>query len=85
MNKDLPPREPSGAAIDQDSKGWGTQCIVGSFESKLLPLFLLAQITIDAHGDVLPSALPMSIELAYVIDGLREEWEAFASVVRDFA
>lgn len=78
----VPTPGPAGAATSQYANEWGASEMVGSFESKLTPLFLLATLTVEAESHVVPSALPMCLELAYVISDLEAEWEPFAGVVR---
>lgn len=80
--RSVPTAGPSGAAASQHANEWGASEMVGSFESKLTPLFLLAKLTMEAHGEVVPSALPMCLELAYMISDLEAEWESFADVFR---
>ncbi len=74
--------KPAGAAIDQHRNGWSMHEIVGSYEMRLTPLFMLATLTMEAHGTVVPTALPMQLELAHVLSDLQYETEAFLEVVR---
>lgn len=75
----------TGAAISQLEAGHSLVEILGSFESKLDAFRALASLVMEAKGQVVDSALPMSLEVAYSISDLGYEWEALHhAILRGF-